>query len=63
MLGRSAWGGRPLPCSFGVDGVVAVVLFVPAVTTTGVAMGAIGFVSVAIGVSGDGGGGSGSACL
>lgn len=53
-----------------MDGVAAVVLLVPAVATTGVlgvkgvmTGGAMGFVSAAIGVSGEAGGGSGSACL
>lgn len=69
MPERSACDGRPFPCVFGVDGVAAVVLLVPAVATTGafgvkgVMTGAMGFVSAAIGVSGEAGGGSGSACL
>lgn len=52
-----------------MDGVVAVVLFVPVVATTsvfgveGVARGAIDIVSVAIGVSGDGRVGSDSVCF
>lgn len=71
-LERSASDGRPFPV-FGVDGVAvaAVVLLGPTVATTGVfgvegvvvTAGAMGFVSVAIGVSGEAGGGRGSGCL
>lgn len=52
-----------------MDGVAAVVLLVPTVATTevfevdGAMTDAMGFVSVAAGVSGEAGGGSGSACL
>lgn len=65
MLGRSASDGRPLPCVFGVDGVVAVVPAVVAATgvfeTEGVMADAVGLGQS--GAVGEAGGGRGSACL